>query len=115
MAKIYSTAKIPSEEDPSKDAKLSIIMGNEKNISKLEFYWNEWREVTGVKMRNLYGEYIDFKNEAAKINGFKDAAEMLTRDYESETFIEEVDQTWEGIKPLYQEIHAYVRHKLFLH
>ncbi len=37
---------------------------------------------------------------------------MNTEDYESDTFVEEMAQTWEGLKPLYEQLHAYVRHKL---
>merc|ERR1711994_885620 len=32
--------------------------------------------------------------------------------YESDAFKEEMGETWEGLKPLYQQLHAYVRHKL---
>ena len=47
-----------------------------------------------------------------RINGYKDGAEMKTDVYESDTFMEEMAETWEGLKPLYEQLHAYVRHKL---
>ena len=37
---------------------------------------------------------------------------MKTIAYESDTFIEEMEETWEGLKPLYEQLHAYVRHHL---
>lgn len=37
---------------------------------------------------------------------------MWTRQYESEDFVEMLRVYWEGVKPLYLELHAYVRHKL---
>ena len=37
---------------------------------------------------------------------------MKTEDYESDTFVQEMADTWQGLKPLYQELHAFVRNKL---
>ena len=37
---------------------------------------------------------------------------MKTYNYESDTFVEEMDETWQGLKPLYEQFHAYVRNKL---
>ncbi len=48
----------------------------------------------------------------SRLNGFEDGTAMNTEDYESDTFVEEMAQTWEGLKPLYEQLHAYVRHKL---
>ncbi len=55
---------------------------------------------------------IDLLNESARLNGFRDGTEMLVRQYESDTFVEEMDETWRGLKPLYEQLHAYVRDKL---
>ena len=60
----------------------------------------------------MYGQYVDLYNEAAELNGFADASLMKVDSYESDTFKEEMAETWEGLKPLYEELHAYVRHKL---
>ena len=57
-------------------------------------------------------EYIDLTNEAARLNVFRDGTEMKIEPYESDTFVEEMDETWRGLKPLYEQLHAYVRHKL---
>ena len=40
---------------------------------------------------------------------------MKVDPYESATFIEEMEETWFGLKPLYEQLHAYVRHKLNKH
>ena len=37
---------------------------------------------------------------------------MKTHPYESDTFVEEMEATWHGLKLLYQQLHAYVRHRL---
>lgn len=40
---------------------------------------------------------------------------MWTHAYESETFRQDVFKLWDGIAPLYQQLHAYVRRKLSEH
>ena len=37
---------------------------------------------------------------------------MKVGPYESETFVAEMEETWKGLKPLYEQLHAYVRSKL---
>lgn len=37
---------------------------------------------------------------------------MKIQPYESETFLREIQSTWDGLKPLYEQLHAYVRFKL---
>ena len=70
MAKIYSTAKVPAYEDKSK--KLSLDPGITEALAKstdpkeLEYYWTEWRKVTGREMRDLYVRYVELTNEAAR-------------------------------------------------
>ena len=34
------------------------------------------------------------------------------KEYESDTFKEDVEQLWQTMKPLYEQLHAYVRAKL---
>jgi len=46
------------------------------------------------------------------MNGFKDGTEMKTYDYESDTFVQEMEETWQGLMPLYEQLHSYVRFQL---
>ena len=43
---------------------------------------------------------------------FSDGGAFWLREYESDTFKDDVEQLWQTLKPLYQQIHAYVRAKL---
>lgn len=43
---------------------------------------------------------------------FTDAAEYWMFPYESPNFQQDIDEVWEMIRPLYEELHAYVRRKL---
>lgn len=43
---------------------------------------------------------------------FTDAAEYWMFPYQSPNFQQDIDEVWEMIRPLYEELHAYVRRKL---
>lgn len=43
---------------------------------------------------------------------FTDAADYWMFPYESTNFQQEIDEVWESIRPLYEELHAYVRKRL---
>jgi len=116
MGSTYSKAKVPKLNSPSTlyslEPELTEIMSKSRDHNELRYYWEQWREKSGKQIKSKYHEYIDLYNEAAKLNGFKDASMMKVDPYESSTFIEEMEETWQGLKPLYQKLHAYVRNKL---
>ena len=70
MAKIYSTAKVPSYENKSKklslDPGITEALAKSRDPKELEYYWTEWRKVTGREMRDLYAQYVELTNEAAR-------------------------------------------------
>merc|ERR1711874_593024 len=116
MGKTFSTAKVLDYKTKSAqfslEPELSEILANSRDPAELQHYWEEWRAASGQQIREMYGQYVDLYNEAAELNGFDDASLMKVDPYESDTFKEEMGETWEGLKPLYQQLHAYVRHKL---
>merc|ERR1711910_4037 len=116
MGKTFSTAKVLDYKTKSAqfslEPELSEILANSRDPAELQYYWEQWRAASGQQIREMYGQYVDLYNEAAELNGFDDASLMKVDPYESDTFKEEMGETWEGLKPLYQQLHAYVRHKL---
>ena len=66
----YSTAKVSAYADKNK--KLSLDPGITEAFAKstdpkeLEYYWTEWRRVTGREMRDMYAQFIKLANEAAR-------------------------------------------------
>jgi len=116
MEKIYSVAKVNHFDDPSKqislEPEITLKMAESRNPKELEYYWLKHRDTTGKKMRNMYKEYVKLTNKAARMNGFKDGTQMKIVGYESVTFVQEMADTWNGLKPLYEQLHAYVRYKL---
>ena len=69
------------------------IIKNHQNISP-ENLCNNPENMCNICQGN-YHEYIDLYNEAAKLNGFSDASMMKVDPYESKTFIQEMEDTWQ--------------------
>ncbi|XP_030582139.1 angiotensin-converting enzyme 2 [Archocentrus centrarchus] len=127
MSTIYSTAKVCMIDDPlncqTLEPGLDDIMANSRDYSERLHVWEGWRIETGKKMRPLYEDYVDLKNEAAKLNGFEDYGAYWRYNYETleedvmyhytrDQLMEDVRLIYKQILPLYKELHAYVRAKL---
>lgn len=63
-------------------------------------------------MRANYRQFIEISNEAAVKNGFQNTAEMWQFDYEDSSLKANMLDLWEQVKPLYDDLHTYVRHAL---
>lgn len=63
-------------------------------------------------MREQYKNYVELNNKAALANGFQDAGVMWRDRYEHSNLVELVDQLWNEVEPLYNELHRYVRYQL---
>ncbi|GBN75145.1 Angiotensin-converting enzyme [Araneus ventricosus] len=119
MEDIYAKAKLcrfdslSSEPcDLSLEPELVEIFISSRNEAELKYYWSQWRDETGKKMKDKYIRYVELANQVACLNGFRDAGEFSRESYESETFVQEVEELWQTVKPLYEQLHSYVRRKL---
>ncbi|CAB4004626.1 angiotensin-converting enzyme-like [Paramuricea clavata] len=109
MKTIYSTAKVGND---SLEPELINIMATSRDYDKLLHAWLGWRNVSGREMRQMYKEFINLKNIGAKENGYTDLGEAWRLKYEVDDFAAIVEKLWIELRPLYIELHAYVRHKL---
>ncbi|RZC38944.1 hypothetical protein BDFB_007692, partial [Asbolus verrucosus] len=121
MTNIYSTAKICpykkqncdlSKEGLSQEPDIEAVFSKSTDYDELAYVWKAWRDASGAKIRNLYKTYVDLSNEAAMANKFQDKGELWRYSYESPTFIEDMDELWSQVEPLYIELHKYVGKKL---
>ncbi|TNN52098.1 Angiotensin-converting enzyme 2 [Liparis tanakae] len=128
MSTIYSTATVCLTDDPSPNCQtlepgLEHVMANSRDYAERLHVWEGWRREVGKRMRPLYEDYADLKNEASKLNGFEDYGAYWRYNYETieeeEEFkytrgqlMEDVRSVYKEIMPLYKELHAYVRAKL---
>ncbi|NXU26899.1 ACE2 enzyme, partial [Thalassarche chlororhynchos] len=126
MSTIYSTGTVCKITEPTEclvlEPGLDTIMANSMDYHERLWAWEGWRADVGRMMRPLYEEYVELKNEVAKLNSYSDYGDYWRANYEADypeeykysrdQLVEDVEKTFEQIKPLYQQLHAYVRHRL---
>lgn len=122
MSSIYNSATVCpytnqtcADDDPNRlalDPDISERFAVSRDYDELKYLWVKWRDESGRKMRVNYGDYVELMNKVAVGNNFKDAAEYWQEDFEDSQFQQHMDELWEKVKPLYEELHTYMRYKL---
>ena len=125
MTGIYGAAKVCPFEEPNCDLStqgltlepgISAVIDNPTDYTwdELVYYWQEWRTASGKRMRSQFLEYLELSNQAAKSNGgLEDASELWLSSYlkDDADFRTDLEDLWQQIKPFYEKLHAYVRHR----
>ncbi|XP_060715266.1 angiotensin-converting enzyme 2 [Tachysurus vachellii] len=126
MSTIYGTGTVCKIDDPfnceTLEPGLEAIMADSRDYYERLQVWEGWRVQVGKKMRRLYEDYVDLKNEAARLNNYKDHGDYWRANYETidepkysytrDELMTDVRRIYTEILPLYKELHAYVRAKL---
>ncbi|KAJ0179018.1 hypothetical protein K1T71_005793 [Dendrolimus kikuchii] len=117
MSSNYVNAKICAYNNKSKckwasEIDITDIFAKSRDPEELKYTWAEWHKEAGAKSRDNFTTYLDVYNEAAKLNKFKDASEEWQSNYEMPDFESQLAKVWKDVKPLYQQLHAYVRKRL---
>uniref|UniRef100_A0A8D8R5L9 Angiotensin-converting enzyme n=1 Tax=Cacopsylla melanoneura TaxID=428564 RepID=A0A8D8R5L9_9HEMI len=117
MLAIFNSATICAHEEPLRcnlrlDSDIVGLMAKSRDWDELEHTWIEWRRRTGGKVRDLYEQLIELSNYAANLNNLTDFGQYWQFGYESPFFRQEMEDVWEQVRPLYEQLHAYVRRKL---
>ncbi|CAL1542879.1 unnamed protein product [Lymnaea stagnalis] len=114
MQAIYSKATVCLTKDKCLELEpdLTNLLANSRDYNELLLAWKLWRDETGAKMKDFYVEYVDLLNEALRLAGIRDAKESWLSGYETPTFEEDVAQLFDVVRPLYEQLHAYVRRHL---
>jgi hypothetical protein len=45
------------------------ILAEIKDYDEMKYVWKSWRDASGKPIRELYNQFADLSNKAAKING----------------------------------------------
>ncbi|XP_033759589.1 uncharacterized protein LOC117341835 [Pecten maximus] len=116
MEKIYSTGKVcykSSDNCLTLEPDLTRVLANSRDYLELLQAWKGWRDATGRKMKDGFEQFVNLSNHAIRSLGdFDNYADYWLSWYDSATFEEEVIAIMEQLKPLYMELHTYVREKL---
>ncbi|KFB40453.1 hypothetical protein ZHAS_00007933 [Anopheles sinensis] len=120
MKKNFNMAKVCEYQNESNcnftlPLELKERMAKSRDPEELKYYWVQWHNAAGKPTRNDFDEYVMLNREAAQFNNFTSGAEYWLSAYEDDTFEAQVDAVIEQIRPLYEQLHAYVRYKLRKH
>jgi len=106
----YGAAKDPKGRDLEE---LEKIVDRSRNPDELLDAWTSWHD-TARPQRSRYGRFVQLQNEAARGAGFSNMGDMWRAGYDMppEQFEQDTDRLWQQVKPLYDDLHCYVRAQL---
>ena len=112
----YGKGKYCPEGDKGKCLSLpdlEQIMGSSRDPEELKKAWIGWHQIA-VPIRKDYVRFVELSNKGAQEMGFKDTGAMWRSKYDMEpdAFAREMERLWQQVKPLYDSLYTYTRHKL---
>ena len=92
---------------------MTAKMATSRNYDELLELWQGWRTVS-PEMKPLYERQVELGNEGAQGLGYTDLGAMWRSNYDMtpDEFATELDRLWGQVKPLYDDLHCYVRAEL---
>src|SRR5216683_2915408 len=89
------------------------IMANSRDPEELKRIWLDWHQVSPPYRKN-YVRFVELSNKGARQMGFKDTGAMWREKYDmdADAFAAEMERLWQQVKPLYDSLYIYTRHKL---
>jgi peptidyl-dipeptidase A len=112
----YGKGKYCPDNDQSKCMSLPQLeerMANSRDPEELKRIWVGWHQIA-VPIKKDYVRFVELSNKGAKEMGFKDTGAMWRSKYDMEpdAFAAEMERLWQQVKPLYDSLYTYTRHKL---
>jgi peptidyl-dipeptidase A len=92
---------------------LNILFKKSRSEPELRANWLAWH-ATARTARPMYARFVELANQGAREIGFADTGAMWRSAYDMPPadFEKETERLWREVKPLYDELHCYVRRKL---
>jgi peptidyl-dipeptidase A len=92
---------------------ITKIMATSRDAGRLRDVWEGWHTIS-PPMRADYARFVTLSNTGARELGFADTGAMWRAKYDMppDDFAKELDRLWVQVRPLYLQLHAYVRLKL---
>ncbi len=92
---------------------LSRVLRTSRKPDELVEAWRGWHAI-GAPLKDKYARYVDLANQGAREIGFADVGALWRAGYDMapDAFSAQVERLWAEVKPLYDELHCYVRAKL---
>jgi peptidyl-dipeptidase A len=88
-------------------------MATSRDPQRLKALWEGWHSIA-PPMKGEYARMVEIANEGAKGLGYADTGALWRSKYDmpADQFAEKTDRLWEQVKPLYVQLHCYVRARL---
>jgi peptidyl-dipeptidase A len=92
---------------------LTEVMRSSRSWDELLDAWAGWHTIS-PPMKADYARLVALSNEGAREIGFSDLGELWRSGYDMspERFEADTDRLWGQVKPLYDDLHCYVRSRL---
>ena len=110
----YGKGKGTLKGQPINGSDIEAEMGTNRNPEELKEMWVSWHDSVGGPMKNDYVRMAEIANQGAGELGFADLGAMWRSGYDmpADDFAKLTDKLWLEVKPLYDELHTYVRGQL---
>ena len=92
---------------------LDVRMATSRDPKELLDLWTGWHAIA-APMRPKYARFVELSNQGARELGVADTGALWRSRYDmsDEQFSSELERTWQQLRPLYEELHAYVRFRI---
>ncbi|QGY80058.1 M2 family metallopeptidase [Sphingorhabdus lacus] len=110
----YGKGKGTLKGQPINGSDIEAEMGTNRNPEELKEMWVSWHDNVGAPMKADYVRMAEIANQGARELGFADLGAMWRSGYDmpADDFAKLTDKLWLEVKPLYDELHTYVRAQL---
>jgi peptidyl-dipeptidase A len=111
---MYGKGKYKAESGETLSlGQMTATMATSRNYDELLEMWQGWRTIS-PDMKPLYIRQAELGNEGAQGLGYEDLGAMWRSNYDmsANEFATELDRLWGQVKPLYDDLHCYVRTEL---
>ena len=92
---------------------ITKVLATSRNETEIRHAWEGWHTIS-PPIRKDYQRFVELSNTGARQLGFADTGAMWRAKYDMtpDAFTRELDRLWDQVRPLYLQLHAYVRMKL---
>jgi peptidyl-dipeptidase A len=92
---------------------LSRVLAKSRSFEELVEAWRGWHSIA-APMKARYARYVELANEGAREYGHPDVGALWRAGYDMSPaeFEADIERLWRDVKPLYDELHCYVRARL---
>jgi peptidyl-dipeptidase A len=92
---------------------ITKVLATSRNETEIRRAWEGWHTIS-PPIRKDYQRFVELSNKGAQQLGFADTGAMWRAKYDMapDAFTRELDRLWDQVRPLYLQLHAYVRMKL---